>query len=85
VRARRGVRRVVRARRGVRREGQRGQGAERAHLARVRVDDAYVALALGADQHNLLHVLAADVEIVLAEVLLAYLVEELAHPVQQLL
>ena len=65
------------------RGGRGGRGGT--HLARVRVDDAHVALALGADQHDLLHVLAPDVEVVLAEVLLANLVEELDDATQQLL
>jgi len=63
------------------REGRRGA----AHLARVRVHDAHVALALGADKHDLLHVLAADAEVVLAKVLRADLVEELDDAAQQLL
>ena len=55
------------------------------HLARVRVDDEHVALALGAHQHDLLHVLALYSEVVLAEILSADLVEEFHHSTQQLL
>ena len=54
-------------------------------LARVRVDDAHVALALGPAEHDLLHVLPAHVEVVLLEVLLADLVEELDDAAEQLL
>jgi len=80
----RGVRKHARAREKVR-AAQEGERHMHTHLARVRVDDAHVALALGAHQHDLLHVLAPDVEVVLAEVLLADLVEKLDDAAQQLL
>ena len=55
------------------------------HLARVRVDDAHVVDAVGPLEHDLLHVLADDLEVVRAHVVLDHLVEELLHVAQQLL
>ena len=49
------------------------------HLARIGVDDALVLNPEGTLQHYLLHVLADDVETVLAVVAAAYLRKKLAH------
>ena len=62
-----------------------GEGNRAAHLARVRVDDAHVADAVGAAHDDLLHVLADHAEALRGRVLCAEQHEELLHVAQQLL
>ena len=63
----------------------KSNGGEKTHLARVRVDDAHVADAVGAAHDDLLHVLADHAEALRGRVLRAEHHEELLHVAQQLL